>query len=131
MKDLTTPHAATHRGTSLRVALASSLALIAVLIGAFGFVTGPYLGYNTVVSLEKGSSMTVAAMPPCRTARLTTAVRYGIGYQMPQLVTNAINLFLHALNIKPILSEGGAQYKEELMDKTDTYPASCAGAPAP
>jgi len=106
-------------------------AKVIVGIGAFGFVTGPYLGYNTIVSLEKGSSMTVAMMPPCRTARLTTAVRYGIGYQMPQLVTNAINLFLRALNIKPILSEGGSQYAEDLMDKTDTYPASCAGKLAP
>ncbi|MEO8562304.1 MAG: hypothetical protein ABI601_09540 [bacterium] len=106
-------------------------AKVIVGIGAFGFVTGPYLGYNTVVSLEKGSSMTVAAMPPCRSARLTTAVRYGVGYQMPQLVTNAINFFLHALNIQPILSEGGIQNSEELMDKTDTYPASCADKPAP
>jgi hypothetical protein len=104
-------------------------AKVIVGIGAFGFVTGPYLGYNTVVALEKGSSMTVAAMPPCRSARLTTAVRYGVGYQMPQLVTNAINLFLHALNIRPILREGGVQKSEDLMDKTDTYPAGCGGTP--
>lgn len=106
-------------------------AKVIVGIGAFGFVTGPYLGYNTIVSLEKGSSMTVAMMPPCRTARLTTAVRYGIGYQMPQLVTDAINVFLHVLNIKPILSEGGVQNTEDLMDKSDTYPSSCADKPAP
>ncbi|MEP6729117.1 MAG: hypothetical protein ABJE10_00700 [bacterium] len=106
-------------------------AKVIVGIGAFGFVTGPYLGYNTVVSLEKGSSMTMAGMPPCRAARLTTAVRYGVGYQMPQLVTDAINFFLHALNVQPILSEGGVQNSEDLMDKTDTYPSSCADKPAP
>ncbi|MDQ2665629.1 MAG: hypothetical protein M3Z05_06435 [Gemmatimonadota bacterium] len=105
-------------------------AKVIVGIGAFGFVTGPYLGYNTVVALEKGSSMTMAGMPPCRSARLTTAVRYGVGYQMPQLVTNAINFFLHALNIRPILSEGGVQNSEDLMDKTDTYPAGCGSTPA-
>ncbi len=57
MKDVTTvPPEATHRGTSLRVALASSLALIAILVGAFGFVAdevieGETTRFDTFVTL--------------------------------------------------------------------------------
>jgi hypothetical protein len=44
---------------------------------------------------------------------------------MPQLVTNAINIFLHALGVQPINSEGGIEKTEGLIDKTDYNPSGC------
>jgi hypothetical protein len=98
-------------------------AKIIVGIGAFGFVTGPYVGYNTVVGVNKSSSMPGAL--PCASGTLNTSMRYGVGYQMPQLVTDAINFFMRALNVKPINSEGGFEKLEGLIDKTDYVPAGC------
>ncbi|MEO6209021.1 MAG: hypothetical protein ABIQ10_02735 [Gemmatimonadaceae bacterium] len=98
-------------------------AKVIVGIGAFGFVTGPYVGYNTVVGVNKTSSMPGAL--PCRSGQLNTSLRFGVGYQMPQVVTNAINFFMHALGIKPINSEGGFEKEEGLIDKTDYVPAGC------
>jgi len=104
-------------------------AKIIVGIGAFGFVTGPYVGYNTVVGVNKTSSMPGAL--PCRSGQLNTSMRFGVGYQMPQVVTNAINFFMHALGIQPINSEGGFEKTEGLIDKTDYVPEGCNGKPAP
>jgi hypothetical protein len=98
-------------------------AKIIVGIGAFGFVTGPYVGYNTVIGINKSSSMPGAL--PCASGQLNTSMRYGVGYQMPQLVTDAINFFMRALNVKPINSEGGFEKQEGLIDKTDYVPAGC------
>jgi hypothetical protein len=98
-------------------------AKIIVGIGAFGFVTGPYVGYNTVVGVNKTSSMPGAL--PCQSGTLNTAMRFGVGYQIPQVVTNAINFFMRALGIKPINSEGGFEKDEPLINKTDYVPAGC------
>ena len=98
-------------------------AKIIVGIGAFGFVTGPYVGYNTVVGVNKTSSM--PGVLPCQSGTLNTAMRFGVGYQIPQVVTSAINVFMRALGIKPINSEGGFEKEEPLIDKTDYVPAGC------
>jgi hypothetical protein len=105
-------------------------AKIIVGIGAYGFVTGPYVGYNTTVGLEKGSSMTVAMMPSCRAATYVNSLKYGVGYQIPKLVTNAINFFLRAINVKPITGEGGYGQEKTLTNQKEFYPASCDKAPA-
>jgi hypothetical protein len=102
-------------------------AKIIVGIGAFGFVTGPYVGYNTVIGINKSSSMPGAL--PCASGTLNTSMRFGVGYQMPQLVTDAINFFMRALNVKPINSEGGFEKTEGLIDKTDYTPAGCKPKP--
>jgi hypothetical protein len=98
-------------------------AKVIVGIGAFGFVTGPYVGYNTVVGVNKSSSLPGAL--PCGSGTLNTSMRFGVGYQMPQPVTNAINFFLHALGVQPINSEGGIDKTEGLIDKTDYHPSGC------
>ncbi len=98
-------------------------AKIIVGIGAFGFVTGPYVGYNTVIGVNKSSSMPGAL--PCRSGTLNTSMRFGVGYQIPQVVTNAINFFMRALGIKPINSEGGFEKEEPLINKTDYVPEGC------
>jgi hypothetical protein len=52
-------------------------------------------------------------------------MRFGVGYQIPQVVTNAINFFMRALGIKPINSEGGVEKEEALINKTDYVPEGC------
>ena len=98
-------------------------AKVIVGIGAFGFVTGPYVGYNTVVGVNK--SATLPGALPCGSGTLNTSMRFGVGYQIPQPVTDAINFFLHALGVKPINSEGGIAKTEGLIDKTDYHPSGC------
>ena len=98
---------------------------VMVGIGAFGFVTGPYFGYNTTVGTVKGSSMTVAGSPPCRRAILDITMRVGVGYMIPQLVTNAINFILTRLNVKAIPSSGGLAHSETLITQNDVFPAGC------
>jgi hypothetical protein len=98
-------------------------AKIIVGIGAFWIVTGPFVGYNTVVGVNKTSSMPGAL--PCKSGTLNTSMRFGVGYQIPQVVTDAINFFMHALGIKPINSEGGFEQEEPLINKTDYVPEGC------
>lgn len=105
-------------------------AKVIVGIGAYGFVTGPFVGYNTTVGLEKGSTMTVAMMPSCRAATYVNSLKYGVGYQMPKLVTNVINIFLRAINVKPITGEGGYATEKTLANQKEFYPASCDKGPA-
>ena len=102
---------------------------VIVGIGAFGFVTGPYMGYNTVVGTEKGSSMMVAS-PSCRRAILDMSMRVGVGYMIPQVVTNAINFILTRLNVTPIQSSAGVEHLEPLIHKDDVFPAGCGDKPA-
>lgn len=98
---------------------------VMVGIGAFGFVTGPYFGYNTTVGTVMGSSMTVAGSPPCRRAILDITMRVGVGYMIPQVVTNAINFILTSLNLKTIPSSAGLAHSETLITQNDVFPAGC------
>ncbi|MEP6764191.1 MAG: hypothetical protein ABJB66_07775 [Gemmatimonadaceae bacterium] len=98
---------------------------VIVGIGAFGFVTGPYFGYNTTVGTVKGSSMTMAGLPPCRQAILDITMRVGIGYMIPQVVTNAINFILTNLNLKAIPSSAGLEHSETIIKQNDVFPAGC------
>ena len=99
-------------------------------IGAYGFVTGPFVGYNTSVGVNKGSSMTIAMLPSCRSADYDNSLKYGVGYQIPHLVVKAINVFLHVLNIKPIEGEGGVNFEKQLAKTHEFYPANCDTTPA-
>jgi hypothetical protein len=101
-------------------------AKVIVGIGAFGFVTGPYVGYNTTIGVNKSPDL--PGTLPCGSGQLETALRYGVGYQIPQVVTDVINIFMHALGAKEINSEGGYEKDEKLIDKTDYYPAGCYGS---
>ena len=103
-------------------------AKVIVGIGAFGFVTGPYVGYNTVVGVNKSPDL--PGTLPCGSGTLNTSLRYGVGYQIPQVVTDVINIFMHALGVKEINSEGGYEKEDKLIDKTDYYPSGCYGSKA-
>jgi hypothetical protein len=98
---------------------------VIVGIGAFGFVTGPYFGYNTTVGMVNGSSMSVAGAPPCRRAILDITMRVGVGYMIPQVVTNAINFILTSLNLKAIPTSAGLEHSETIITQDNVFPAGC------
>ncbi len=55
---------------------------VIVGIGAFGFVTGPFLGYSAVVGLTRGSDQVTALVgTTCRGDILTLGLNMGIGYR--------------------------------------------------
>jgi hypothetical protein len=100
---------------------------VIVGIGAFGFVTGPFLGYSAVVGLTRGSDQVTALVgTTCRGDILTLGLNMGIGYQMPAPVAKAINAVLHALNIAPIDRSGGLSHNIPLLRKARDNPKGCA-----
>lgn len=82
---------------------------IIVGIGAFGFATGPYVALDSTVAIYRHSDLDTLAI--CDGATLNVHLAAGIGYLIPQAITDIINTVLRALNIKPIRGEGGLQMK--------------------
>jgi hypothetical protein len=102
---------------------------VIVGIGAFGFVTGPYLGYNTQAAAIRQGEVTLGLAPIlCHGAELNVAMRVGVGYSLPQPLTSAINSILRALNVKAISGSGGVGHDENLIHKAESIPANCTGA---
>jgi hypothetical protein len=120
------------RGLSLGANALPTIALqgkVIVGIGAFGFVTGPFVGYNVSVGIVRGSDQgfAVGMFQTCRAADLAVFANAGLGYAMPRAVTNAINFFLRALNLGGIEGEGGVTpLKKELLRTHDAIPTNCA-----
>jgi hypothetical protein len=85
---------------------------IIVGIGAFGFATGPYVGLTTSIGTTFGSTI---GLVQCRGATLDMKLVGGVGYSIPQPVTDAINFVLRALNVKEISGEGGIHLKPTTM----------------
>ncbi len=79
---------------------------VIVGIGAFGFVTGPFFGFNSSVGVSQ-SGATSAMLLNCKQATLTVSLVAGVGYSIPQPVTNAINFILRKLNLSEIKGYGG------------------------
>ncbi|MEO8452216.1 MAG: hypothetical protein ABI647_20665, partial [Gemmatimonadota bacterium] len=103
---------------------------VIVGIGAFGFVTGPYVGYNTVIGISRSSDLVGPIMPVCRSSILDVDVRYGIGYSIPKVVAKAINVVLRLFNRRPIQPTGGVDYSHPVENRHDEFPAGCTGPPA-
>jgi hypothetical protein len=100
---------------------------IIVGIGAFGFVTGPYLGYAAIVGLTRGSDQAKMLVGvTCRGSVLDLTMNVGVGYQMPQPVTKGINAVLKALNLAPIQGSGGLKHNEPLLHTASDNPKGCA-----
>jgi hypothetical protein len=97
---------------------------VMVGIGAFGFATGPYLGYNASVGFSRGSDL-AGNLPRCKGATLDIQMAVGIGYSIPQPVTSAINLVLRTLNMKEIQGSGGLEHRETILNKEQYDPPSC------
>jgi hypothetical protein len=97
-------------------------------IGAFGFVTGPYLGYGAFLGVTRGSDLSDFVTTPCRRADMYISMHVGVGYSLPQTLTKTINAILHALNIKPIKGFDGIELRQPIKELHDQR--GC-GAPAP
>jgi len=99
---------------------------VIVGIGAFGFVTGPFFGFNSSVGVSQ-TGATSAMLLNCKQATLTVGLVAGIGYSMPQPVTNVINFFLRKLNLGEIKSYGGIDSTPlEIIKSTGTEPPTKA-----
>jgi len=100
---------------------------VIVGIGAFGFVTGPYFGYNVGIGTVRGSDAAgfPLGMPVCRAASLDVGIAVGIGYSIPQPVTNAINFILRNLNLRAIDGTGGLEHRESLIHQHAAIPEKC------
>ena len=85
---------------------------VIVGIGALGFATGPYFDYVSSFGVTNGSDLGIVK---CRGASLEMFLGAGIGYQIPQPVTKAINFILRALNLKQIQGNGGLQLARALV----------------
>ena len=96
---------------------------VIVGIGAFGFVTGPYINYIASVGFTRGSDLGIVM---CRSATLAIDMAVGVGYSMPQVINSAINFFLRKLNIGEVPASGGIDHRERLITKEQTIPESCA-----
>lgn len=127
----TSPDAAVNSITG--VSLATSAVEVAyegrviVGIGAFGFVTGPYVGMNAAYGVTRESDTVQGlAGAPCVAGSLRTALVGGVGYSMPQTVTKAINVILHALNVAPIQGFGGLSTSKEIKKFHTSRPSGCA-----
>jgi hypothetical protein len=100
---------------------------VIVGIGAFGFVTGPYLGYSAIVGLTRGSDQTKMLVGvTCRGTILNLGLNVGVGYQIPESVTKAINALLASLKFKPIQPFGGLKHSENLLRTAQDNPKGCA-----
>ena len=101
--------AETARGVSLGASginLGHSVKVIAG-IGVAGFAAGPYFTFFSAVGLERSSDVGMLA---CTYAPIKLDMNGGVGYVIPQSVTNAINFILRKLNIKyQIKGEGGLE----------------------
>ena len=89
---------------------------VIVGLGAAGFVAGPYGYLNSSVSITRGSSVGFDAGfgvlghgQVCKQESVAMAAGAGVGYQMPQPVTDTINFLLSALHINErIQGRGGS-----------------------
>jgi hypothetical protein len=95
-------------------------------LGAFGFATGPYFGFNSTIGVFKGSDL---GMIPCKEATLIVGMSGGIGYLIPRPVADAINFVLGALQIKyRVDSEGGISSEPiTIINSTGTLKGCKAG----
>lgn len=100
---------------------------VIVGIGAFGFVTGPYVGLDAAYGVVHGADAAAGlAGPVCTAATLKTDAVAGVGYSIPQTVTKAINKILHALNVAPIKGFGGLKTGKTIYSKHLSRPENCA-----
>ena len=97
---------------------------VIVGVGAFGFVTGPYLGYNASVGFSRGSDL-AAPIRVCKGATLNIQMAVGVGYSIPQPVTSAINFVLRNLNMTEVQGSGGLEHREDILTKEQYDPPSC------
>jgi len=100
-------------------------------IGAFGFVTGPYLEYVTSIGITKNSPTAGAALmlPDCRSANLVANLNGGVGYKIPHAVATGINAILKIFNLS-VPSVGGVEmFSQRIIEKHGDWPDGCSRPP--
>lgn len=86
-------------------------------IGAFGFVTGPFVGLGLTAGVTRGSDAGgVIVGVTCRQVDMQAWVKAGVGYRMPPSVAKVINFILSVFNVAPIESSGGSGVTAPLFD---------------
>jgi hypothetical protein len=102
---------------------------VIVGIGAFGFATGPFFGFNATVGVTQTGAAS-AMLLNCKQATLNVGLVAGIGYSIPKPVTDAINFFLRQLNLGQIKGYGGLEASPiTIINSTGTMPPTkaCGG----
>lgn len=100
-------------------------------IGAFGFITGPYLGYDAGFGISRGSdTMTGLVGVTCTGADFDLGLHAEVGYSISKPVASAINSVLHFLHFKPIARFGGVDHREPLIHKHSARPERCDTKPS-
>ena len=76
-----------------------------------GFNAGPYLDLGASLAIAKdGSPPQTSLTAGCVTAAVYVQGSYGVGYEIPAVVTSFVNQFLHLVNAKPIQASGGLNW---------------------
>ncbi len=98
---------------------------LSIGVGTIGFTVGAW--YQVAASLAlTASGAPGLALVNCKSAALTLTSRYGIGYNIPDLVASAVNALLSAIytNPKPIKASGGPEWGPDELFKRATPPCS-------
>ena len=86
-------------------------------IGAFGFVTGPFVGLGVTAGVTRGSDAGgVIVGGTCRQVDMQAWVKAGVGYRMPPSVAKVLNFILSVFNVAPIENSGGSGVTSPLFD---------------
>jgi hypothetical protein len=78
---------------------------VIVGVGAWGFVTGPFLSMTASGAVGKSSDLDTLLR--CRSSEFGIFLSAGVGYFMPRVITDGINAVLRALNLGQIAGQGG------------------------
>lgn len=115
------------QGVSLAVGALSLTHQIKVIggFGAFGFAVGPYVFLSNNINVTRhGDTDTLAR---CIFTGFNMDAGTGVGYVIPQPITDAINFILRTLNLREISGEGGLPGPRETIIRTaDVTPKSIA-----
>jgi hypothetical protein len=102
---------------------------VIVGLGAFGFATGPYIGYNTQVAVVRGSDLTtgLVPVPPCHGAILSLSLNVGVGYSLPAPLVSAVNSILRLLQLNTTLAPtNGINHQQNIIRVEKSVPNKCA-----
>ena len=88
-------------------------------IGAFGFAAGPSFTFVTRMGITNTAAEAAVA---CKFGTLNVQMGVGVGYSLPQVVTDAINFILSKLNIKAINSSDGSEHFETIINGGESQP---------
>jgi hypothetical protein len=80
-------------------------------IGVLGFTAGPYFSLGASLAIAKdGSPPQTSLTAGCVTAGVYAQGSYGVGYEIPAVVADLVNTFLHLVNAAPIKASGGLNW---------------------